>query len=189
MPGLSITVLASYGGTQETRDNLSAPLSGGSRKSGREQTLASLTVPAGNRSTITASWYFFNQKTTETLTFTDSDGLFVQEQAVPYGDKADIFSLSATRALSDTLTAVADASRSFSRGSFRTSGAVSGTEGIDTLTDLRVAEDILTAGLEVQLGKQAGCDVRFQHRRYDDKIDNAEDGRVNTALASLYMKW
>jgi hypothetical protein len=188
-PGPSIVALASYGSTREKRDDLSAPLSGGSRSSGREQALASLTLPAGSRSTVTASWFSYNQKTVQTLTFTDSEGLFLPEEGVPYGDKADIFSLSGTHALSEALTAIADASRSFSRGSFRTSGTVSGTEGLDILTDLRVVEDILTAGLELQLGKQASCEVRLQHRRYDDRIDDAEDGRMNAALASLYVKW
>jgi hypothetical protein len=132
---------------------------------------------------------YFNYKTVETLTFRDAASLFNLEDGVPYGDKAQIFSLAASQALVEGVMVTADASRSFSKGRFRLAGTVPDTTGIDSLSDLRVVEDIYTAGLELQFSKYAGSEVRYQHRHYDDRIDNAQDGRVNTALATLYVKW
>ena len=132
---------------------------------------------------------YYQNKTDETLTFTDTAGMFIQEGAVPYGDRAQVFSLAASQALAEGVLVTADASRSYSKGNFRVDGTVPGTTGIDTLSDLKVVEDIYTAGLELQFGKNAGSEFRYQYRRYDDRIDDTQDGRVNTALATLYVKW
>jgi hypothetical protein len=188
-PVPQVVALASYGGVREQRDDLSAPLAGGSRKSDRDQVLGSLTFLAGRRSSITASYVYLNYKTAETLTFRDAAGLFNLEQGVPYGDKSQIFSLAVSQALTDRVMVLADASRSFSRGNFRISETVPNTTGIDSLSDLRVVEDIYTAGLELQFSKYAGSEVRYQYRHYDDRIDNTQDGRVNTALTTVYVKW
>jgi hypothetical protein len=188
-PIRQIVALASYGGVREKRNNLSAPLAGGSRKSDRDQVLGSLTFLAGKRSSVTASYMYFNSKTAETLTFRDTAGLFSLEDGVPYGDKALVCSLAASQALVGGVVATVDASRSFSRGSFRIAGTVPGTAGVDGFSDLRVVEDIYTAGLELQFSKYAGSEARYQHRHYDDRIDNTQDGRVNTLFATLYVKW
>jgi hypothetical protein len=34
-----------------------------------------------------------------------------------------------------------------------------------------------------------GSEIRYQYRKYDDQIDNSQDGTVNTLLATLSMKW
>jgi hypothetical protein len=189
MPVQQVIALASYGGVREKRSNLAAPLAGGSRRTDRDQALGSLTFLAGKRSSITASYMYFKNKTRETLTFTDAAGIFNLENSVPYGDKADVVSLSASQAIAEGVTLTADASKSFSRGNFRLDGSVPNTGGIDLLSDTRVVENIYTAGLEIQLSRNAGSDVRYQHRQYDDKINNTQDGRVNTMLATLYVKW
>jgi hypothetical protein len=189
MPVPQVIALASYGGVREKRNNLAAPLAGGSRQADRDQALASLTILAGKRSSITASYMLFKNKTRETLTFTDTSGIFTLEDGVPSGDRADVVSLAASQAIADGVTFTADASKSFSRGNFRLDGSVPNTEGIDLLSDTRVVEDIYSAGLEIQFNRNAGGDVRYQHRQYDDQINNTQDGRVNTALATLYVKW
>jgi hypothetical protein len=188
-PVKQVIVLASYGGVRAKRNGLAAPLAGGSRRSDRDQALGSLTFLAGKKTSITASYSYFVNKTKETITFTDAAGIFNLEDGVPYGDKADVVSLSASQALGESVTLTADASKSFSRGSFRLNGSVPNTGGIDLLSDTRVVEDIYTAGLEIQFSTNAGSEVRYQHRQYDDKLDNTQDGRVNTALATVYVKW
>jgi hypothetical protein len=188
-PVKQVIVLASYGGVRAKRNGLAAPLAGGSRRSDRDQALGSLTFLAGKKTSITASYSYFVNKTKETITFTDAAGIFNLEDGVPYGDKADVVSLSASQALGESVTLTADASKSFSRGSFRLNGSVPNTGGIDLLSDTRVVENIYTAGLEIQFSTNAGSEVRYQHRQYDDKLDNTQDGRVNTALATVYVKW
>jgi hypothetical protein len=188
-PVQRIIALASYGGVREKRNDLTAPLAGGSRKTDRDQALGSLTFLVGKRSSLTATYMYYKNKTNETLTFTDFVGNFILEDAVPYSDTAQVFSLAASHSPAEGVFVTADASRSYSKGNFRVNGAVPGTTGIDTLSDMNVIEDIYTAGLELQFSKNAGSEFRYQHRHYDDRIDNAQDGRVNTALATLYVKW
>ena len=188
-PVKRVIALASYGGVREKRNSLSAPLAGGNRKVDRDQALGSLTFLVGKRSSVTAGYMYFKNKTDQTLTYTNPSGVFIIEDHVPYGDKAEVVSLSATHSATDGVTLTAGASKSYSQGNFRTSGAVPGTTGIDTLSDMRVVEDIYTAGLELQLSKTIGSEFRFQRRQYDDKIDNTQDSRVDTALATLYVKW
>ena len=189
MPVQQFIALASYGGMREKRSNLAAPLAGGSRRTDRDQALGSITILPGRGSSITASYMYFRNKTKETLTFTDASGIFILEDSVPYGDTADVVSLAASAAIAEGVMLTADASRSFSRGSFRLDGSVPNTGGIDVLSDTRVIEDIYTAGLEIKFSKYAGSDIRYQYRQYNDTINNTQDGRVNTALTTVYMKW
>jgi len=182
-------VLASYGGTRERRDDLTAPLYGGSRRTDRDQVLGSLTYLIGNRSSITASYFYYRNKTRETLTFTDLNGLFNLEEGVPYGDTAQVFTLSVSHAVGEGVVLIADASKSYSNGQFRVDGSVPGTTGIDTLSDMKVVEDIISAAAEVQFARNVGGEVRYQYRQYDDKIDSTQDGRVHTTLATLFIKW
>ncbi len=187
VPG--VIAFASYGNVQQNRTMLTAPLADGSRKTNRDQALGSVTFLAGSRTSITASYFYYNNKTKESLTFVNDSGNFILEDSVPYGDTSEVYSLSASQALAEGIVVTADASRSYSRGRFRVDGSVSGTTGIDTLSDIKVVEDILTAGLEVQFNQNTGGEFRYQYRHYDDQIDNTQDGRVNTAMTTLYVKW
>ena len=184
-----LIALASYGGVREKRSDLAAPLAGGSRKADRDQALGSITLLVGRRSSITASYLYFQNKTSESLTFTGETGAFSVEDRVPYGDKAQVFALSASHSVTEGATLTAEASKSYSSGSFRVDGSVPGTAGIDVLSNLRVVEDIYTAGLELQIARNIGGELRFQHRHFDDKIDNTQDGRVDIALAALHVRW
>lgn len=188
-PGQRIIALASYGGVREKRDGLTAPLAGGGRKSDRDQALGSITLLVGNRASLTAGYLYLKNKTAETLTFANAAGLFNLESGVPYADEAEVFTLSASQALDDGITLTADASKSYSKGRFRVDGSVPNTSGIDTLSDLNVVEDIYTVGLEMEFTKNVSGELRYQHRHYDDKIDNTQDGRVNSLLAAVSAKW
>jgi hypothetical protein len=188
-PVQRIIALASFGGVREKRNDLTAPLAGDSRKTDRDQALGSLTFLVGKRSSLTATYMYYKNKTKEALTFTDLAGNFILEDGVPYGDTAQVFSLAASHSPAEGVFVTADASRSYSKGNFRVNGAVPGTTGIDTLSDIKVIEDICTAGLELQFSKIAGSEFRYQYRHYDDRIDSTQGGRVNTVLATLYVKW
>jgi hypothetical protein len=188
-PVSQFIALASYGGVREKRDNLTAPLAGGSQTADRDQALGSVTLLVGRGSSVTASYLYFKNKTSESLTFTDLAGAFSVEDRVPYGDKAQVFSLSASQSVGEGATFTAEASKSYSSGSFRVDGSVPNTTGIDSLSDLRLVEDIYTAGLELQISRNVGSELRYQHRHFDDKIDNTQDGRVDTALATLHVRW
>jgi hypothetical protein len=188
-PGQSVIALASYGGTRERRTYLTTPLAGGSRKSDRDQALGSLTFLLSKRSSVTASYMYYKNKTSETLTFTDAFGQFNLENSVPYGDKAEVVTLSLSHSLMDGITLTGDASKSYSRGTFRVDGSVPNTTGIDTLSDTRMVEDIYGAGMEIQFNRNTGSEIRYQHRHIEDRIDSTQTGKVSTALATLYVKW
>ena len=188
-PAQRVFTMASYGGTRESRRNLSAPLGGGSRKTERDQVLGSVMVVVGDRSSVTASYLYFKNRTAETLTFTDQAGLFAREDGVPYGDTAQVATLSASHAPAENILVTADASRCLSRGSFRLQGTTPNTSGIDSLSDMKIVEDIFTTTVEWRWLETVGSEIQYQHRRYDDKINSGEDGRVNTILATLHMKW
>lgn len=187
-PVRRVIVLASYGGVREKRDELSAPLAGGSRKTDRDQGLGSLTFLVGKRTSITASALYYQNKAKETLTTTDAAGMLLPEESVPYTDKARVYSLSATQALGDSVTLIAEASKSYSSGMFRTDSALAAS-GIDVFSDLRVVENTYAAGVELQHSKTVSSEFRYQQQHYDDKIDNTQDGKVNIVMATVAAKW
>ena len=115
--------------------------------------------------------------------------MYLLEYGVPYADETKVASLSVTQAVSDALLLIAEGSRSISDGRFRNDGSVANTTGIDAFSDLKVVENIYAAGVDAQLSKMVKGELRYQARRYDDKIDNTQDGRVDIALAALHVRW
>jgi hypothetical protein len=188
-PVRRIIALLSYGGISEKRSNMAAPLGGGSMKSDREQTLGSLTFLAGRHTSVTASYLYFKNDKSQTLTFRDGTGAFILENGVPYGDTAQVFSLSAGVALGEGVMVTAEGSKCYTEGSFRLNGTVPNSGGIDVLSDMKVIEDIYGASVTAQHSKRLGTELRYQHRKYDDEIDSTQDGKFSTILAALTMKW
>lgn len=186
-----VTTLLSYGGVREKRDNMSAPLAGGSRKAERDQALGSVTVLVGKRSSLTASYMYLQNKAVQTLTYRDAADLFSLESGVPYADTAQVASLSATQAVGERLTLTGEASKSFSEGKFRNYGSPTNANatGFAEFSDLKVVETIYAAGMQAQFSKNISSELRYQHRIYTDKIDDTQDGKVSTILATVYMKW
>lgn len=191
MPTPGLSTLLSYGIVRETRDQLGAPLGGGTRSASRDQGLASVTLMVGDRSSITASYSYYKNKVEQTVTYEEGSGALALESGVPYDDIAHMGSLTLTVAPSDGVNLVASASRSYSRGSFLIAGAgaATNTSGIAELSDMKVIDTVYGAGLEMQHSRNVGSEVRYQFRRYDDQIDDTQDGTVKTILATVSMKW
>jgi hypothetical protein len=190
-PKIWVNTLLSYSTVREKRDELDAPLGGGSRDATRDQGLASVTFVIGNRSSITASYAYFQNKVDQTVTFQDALGAFSLESGVPYADIAHVGSLALTYAPVDRMNLTASASRSYSRGNFTLAGTSSVTNvgGISELSSMKVVDSVYAAGIEMQLGRNVGSEIRYQYRKYDDQLDDSQDGTEHTLLATLSMKW
>lgn len=184
-----LNTLVSYGSERAKRDNLAAPLAGGSRDSTRNQALGSVTLAAGRYTSITAGYAFYQNKVNDTITYRDLTDNLVLEPNVPYADTADVASLSVGQALAEGVQLTADASQSYSRGHFKNSGTVAGTTGLAQLSDLKVVETIYAAGLAAQVTKTVGAELRYSFRDYEDKLDATQDGKVQIIMATLSMKW
>jgi hypothetical protein len=191
-PATKINTLLSYSTVREKRDELDAPLAGGSRDVKRDQGLASVTFVIGSRSSITASYAYFQNKVDQTITYQDGVvGAFSLESGVPYADIAHVGSLALTYAPIDRVNLTASGSRSYSRGNFTVAGtgSVTNVGGIPELSNMKVIDSVYAAGIEMELGRNVGSEIRYQYRQYDDQLDNAQDGTVKTLLATLSMKW
>ncbi len=192
LPVRTVTVLLGLGGARERRadmewEGLSGPVVGGQRKTARDQALGSVTVMIDDRSSATATYAYFRNNVDYTLPYRDVSGNAVLDPGlVPYDDAAHTASISFTRALSDSVTAEAEASRSWSRGSFRTAG---GFGDIGGFSDLDVVESLLSAGIDVQHSKAVGTSVRYHYREHNDQVNSANDGTLHAALATVSVKW
>ena len=191
VPTPRFNTLLSYSAVRESRDLLGAPLGGGSRDAARDQGLASFTALVGNRSSITISYAYFKNKVDQTVTLRDGTGAFALEPGVPYDDVAHVGSIVLAVAPVDRVNLTASGSRSYSRGNFNLEGAgpVTNTTGIAGLSDMKVIDSVYAAGIEMQHSKYVSSELRYQYRRYDDQIDDTQDGTVRTVLATLSMKW
>lgn len=193
-PSAKFNSMLSYAIAREKRDELTAPLAGGSRDADRDQALASATVMIGKRTSLTASYGMYKNKVDQTVTLVDGTGLGevpVLEPGVPYTDTSHVGTLALTVAPKDGMNITGSATRSYSRGNFRLSGAdgVTNVAGIAELSDLKVVDTVYSAGVELQLTRFVSTELRYQYRRYDDKIDDAQDGTMKLALATLALKW
>ena len=190
-PATWFNTLLSYGILRETRDQLTAPLGGGTRDADRDQALASMTVILGSRTSATASYAFYKNNVDQTVTFRNGLGEFVLENAVPYEDTSHTGSLSLTFVPLEGVNFTGAASRSYARGAFSLagSGTVTNVAGIAELSELKVIDTLYDAGLELELGKYASSEVRYQYRNYDDRIDDEQDGTVKLVLATLSFIW
>jgi hypothetical protein len=190
-PATKINTLLSYSTVHEKRDELDAPLAGGSRDAKRDQGLASVTFVIGSRSSITASYAYFQNKVDQTVTYQDGVGAFSLESGVPYADIAHVGSLALTYAPIDRMNLTASGSRSYSRGNFTVAGtgSVTNVGGISELSNTKVIDSVYAAGIEMELGRNVGGEISYQYRQYDDQLDSAQDGTVKSLLATLSMKW
>ena len=190
MPTARTSTMFSYSMALESRDQLGAPLGGGSRKTQRDQGLASFTVMVGDRSSVTASYSYFKNKVDQTLTLPDGTGAFQFEPGVPYADVAHVGSLALTVAPVEGVNVTASAARSYSRGAFDLNGSVPNTgSDITQLSDMKVIDTVIAAGIEMEFNKNVGTEIQGQYRKYDDELDNAQDGTVKTIMATLSLKW
>ncbi len=194
-PTPKLSTLLSYSGVREKRDDLEAPLAGGDRETTRDQALGSVTYILGTRSSVTGGYAYYRNKLDHTVTYSYSTTgapnsyTSVAEAGVPYDDVAHVGSVLVSHALTEAVMLTAEASRSYSRGSFRNSGVYVNTTGIAEYSDLKVIEDIYAAGVEYALGKGINTELRYQLRDYNDRIDSANDGITQIALATLSVKW
>ena len=190
-PSVRFNSMLSYSLAREKRDELAAPLAGGSRTADRDQALASTTVMIGKRSSVTASYGMYKNNVEQTATLQDGPGGFVLEPNVPYNDVAHVATLALTVAPKDGWNLTGSATRSYSRGSFRLAGAdgVTNVSGIGELSDLKVMDTIYAAGVEMQFSRFVSSEVLYQYRNYDDKIDDAQDGTMKLVLATVSVKW
>lgn len=192
MPSRKITALACYSGVREKRGRLGPPLAGGEREASRDQAVGSVTVLLGDLSSITTTYAYFRNQVDHTITYNIYNGTYVIptiEPGIPYDDIAHVGSLFLTHAISDAMTVTAEAARSYSRGSFRNSGGVPNTTGIAEFSDLSIVEDIFAAGIETALDKGIVAGLRYQYRKHNDRIEDANDGRAQIWLASMSVKW
>jgi hypothetical protein len=187
MPLTWFNTLLSYGIVNEKRDQLGAPLGGGSRDSEHDQGLASMTFLVGKRSSITASFSHYQNKVDQTVSEDVGAVAYALDGGVPYNDVANVGTLSATVAPMNGVNITASGSKCYSRGNFRLAGA--NNAGIAELSDLKVVDSVYTGGIEMQHTRNLGSEIRYQYRNYDDQIDNTQDGRVKTVLGSLSLKW
>ena len=193
-PTQTISALVSYSGVREKREDMewegTSPVVGGERETSRDQALGSVTVLVGKRSSVTTTYAYFRNQVDDTISYHDGTGAVVLEPGlVPYDDVAHVGSILLTHALTDAITITAEASRSYSRGSFRNSGAVPDTTGIAEFSDLKVVEDICAAGVEIAFAKDIGTEFRYQYREYNDKVDSSNDGTTQIVLATMSVKW
>jgi hypothetical protein len=187
MPTQKLSTMLSYGAVREKRDELSAPSGGGRREASRDQGLASATLLIGKRSSLTASYAYYKNKVEQTITLEDGSGAFDLESGVPYSDVAHTGLLSFTVAPLDGMNFTASVNRSYLRGSYELTG--SNTDGISELSELKATDTLYGASLETQHAKNMSSEIRYQFRRYDDVIDDAQDGTVKQVLATLSLKW
>jgi len=183
--------LLSGGIIMEERSDLGAPFTD-TRKTERDRVLNSFTFLIGKKTSITPSYAFFHNKSDSPLAYTSTDGVttsIIVETGVPYADTAHIASIAISHALADTMVFTVDAGRSWSRGSWQNSGVVPGTTGIPELSNIKLQETVANADLELQHTKALGTEFRYQIRKLDDKLDNAQDGTNQIVLATLTYKW
>lgn len=192
MPAPGFHTMLSYGIVRESRDELSAPLGGGNREAARDQALASATVLVGSRSSITAAYAYYKNNVEQTVTL--QDGLVVPfelEPGVPYTDTSNVGTLALTLAPIDNISLIGSATKSYCRGSFSLAGAgtVNNVSGIADLSDMKIIDTVYSAGIEIDVNRYVSGEVRYQYRHYDDEIDDAQDGRFQLTLATLFLKW
>ena len=135
------------------------------------------------------SYGFYKNGVDQTLTFQDGTGAYVLEPEVPYRDTAHVGSVSLTVAPMDEVNLVAAAHRSYSRGAYDLNGVVPNTDGITQYSELKVVDTVYSAGAEIEFTRFMSTEVRYEHRTYDDQIDDSEDGKAKTILAMLSLKW
>ena len=188
MPKAWFNWLLSAGTIREERSDLQAPFTD-KRTTEQNRVLNAFTFILGKKTSITPSYAFFQNKQKGPIAFTDTTGAVTAESGVPYADTSHVASLAVSYALADAMLFTVEGGRSWSRGSWQTSGAVAGSTGIADLTSVKLVETVAAASLDVNYTKNLGTEFRYQVRKLDDILDSAQDGTNQIVLATLSYKW
>jgi len=180
--------LLSGGTVREERDNLGVPFTD-KRTMERNRALSSFTFILGKKTSVTPSYAFFQNRQNGPIAYTDSTGGITTETAVPYADTAHVASIAVSYALADAMLFTAEGGRSWSRGSWKNAYVVIGSNGIAELTSIKEVVTTAVANLDVRYSKNLGTEFRYQIRKIDDSLDNAQDGTNQIALATLSYRW
>jgi hypothetical protein len=180
--------LLSAGTVREERSNLNAPFTDKWTKE-LNRALSSFTFILGKKTSVTPSYAFFQNKQNGPIASTDDTGGITAETGVPYADTAHVASIAVSYALADAMLFTAEGGRSWSRGSWKNAGVVDGSTGIAELTTIKEVVTTAGANLDVRYSKNLGTEFRYQIRKIDDSLDNAQDGTNQIALATLSYRW
>ncbi|HWR73140.1 MAG TPA: hypothetical protein VN604_08210 [Nitrospirota bacterium] len=178
-----------YNGGWEERDYQDLALPGRKREASREQAIGSMTFIIAKRSSITATYSYFKNKVEQGIVFDNGTTTGGLERDAPYTDKSQSASLAVTHSPMDGVTLALEGKWSAAKGSFTLPGAVTGSNGITELSDIKLSDNEVAAEIDVQLTKLLGYQVRYQRQEWDDKLDNSQDGTAETLLASLSLRW
>ena len=188
MPKSWFNWLLSGGTIREERSDLKAPFTD-KRTTEQNRILNAFTFILGKKTSITPSYAFFQNKQNGPIAYTDSTGAITAESGVPYADTSHVASLAVSYALADAMLLTVEGGRSWSRGSWQNSGAVSGSTGIAELTNIKLVETVASANLDVRYTKNLGTEFSYRVRKLDDILDSAQDGTNQIVLATLSYKW
>ena len=180
--------LLSAGTVREERSDLNPPFTDKWTRE-RNRVLNSFTFILGKKTSVTPSYAFFQNKQNQPIAYTDIAGGITAESGVPYADTSHVASLSVSYALADAMLFIADAGRSWSRGSWQNSGTVAGSTGIAELTSMKLVETTAGANLDVRYSKNLGTEFHYQIRKLDDILDSAQDGTNQIVMATLSYRW
>lgn len=188
-PSRFVNMALGYNGTREKRDFKDLSLTGRTRDTYRDQAFGSVSVLIAKRTSVTAAYSYFRNKVEEGIVFRDLADVESLDRDAPYTDRAQSGSFSVTHSPMDGVTLTLEAKRTTGKGSFKTSGTVTGTDGIAGLSDTNFVEGEYGAEIAVDYTKQLGYELRYLYRDRKDKIDNTLDGTAQMLLATLSLKW
>jgi hypothetical protein len=188
VPSTWFNLLLSGGTVLEKRDQLAPPFTG-PRETERNRAQGSMTFVVGKRTAIIPTYAVFQNTTNAAVAYTGLANSITVEDGVPYADTAHLASLAVTHAVSETVTVTADATRTWSRGSWQNAGVVSGSDGISAFSSLKVIESELGGDLRIRFDKHIGTEFRYRYVDVDDRLDNTENGTVQLMLATLTVVW
>lgn len=196
MPVQKINTFLSYNIKDGERDELHYPDTepAGRRHVNQNRILGSVTILPLKDLSLTASYFYLNDKTQQDIIYDDTAGVSHMDPYVPYKNTSHNYALDAVYIPVEKVNLNAGISHTRSEGAFHVEDInLTQPVSIDSFSELKTEETVYSVSGEYEYRKNSSLGLEYRYSDLDDIIDNpyddVKDGSAHIVLLTFLKKW
>lgn len=196
MPVQKISTFLSYSIMDGDRDDLHYidTEAADKRNVNQNRILGSITILPLKDLSLTASYFYLNDKTQQDIEYHDTTGAPHIDPYVPYKNNSHNYSIYAMYIPAERVSLNAGVSHTKSTGGFHVEDInLTQTVAIDSFSEMKTEETVYSISGEYMFRQNSSLMLEYLHGDLDDILDNpyddVEDGRAHRVLLTFLKKW
>jgi hypothetical protein len=196
MPAQKVNTYISYSIKEGERDDLHYidTEAADKRRVNQNRLLGSVTILPLRNLSVTASYFYLNDKIQQDIEYHDTTGASHIDPYVPYENTSHNYAIDAMYMPVERVNLKAGISHTKSEGAFNVEDAnLTQPVSVDSFSELKTEETIYSLSGEYTFKKNSSVGLEYRYSDLDDVIENpydeVKDGRAHIVLLTLLKKW